>query len=1020
MNATDRIGSFIATVRRVFRRCASARVSLYMIALLALFSVAVPLSAFGVSPRHGNALLLLAGLILGGALAGLLGAGLLRPFSRSRSNRSVARLVGRARPDIASDLMSAVEFAEVANAGRGVGAAHGSSELVDAFLADVSRRLDALEPRSVLPERPLRRAALSCAASLVCVATILLLAPSSVRAGWQRVLEAKDTRPFGGARMSDMPLIADVAITVTYPEYSGRPPLTLPSASGDVRAMAGSLLTLETRSLEPVLGARILFEDPSGARAGTGGQDGHGDGPSEVPFEVTDRHVLRASFRVRAPVRYRVLLEGLDGQRRVEAMTRAIEVEPDRAPEVELYAPGDKIDVASLKRIELAYIAEDDYGIARVDLVWMRDGERHSKPLLQEPGAQRSAQGKFLWDLAELSLEPGSGVSYFLEVADNDTVSGPNIGRSRELELRVFSPREKHEALVLRQRALLERMLRALAGRLTVAIDDLHAYQGLEREAADLVVELGTLAAGLREDGLADDDLRRGLEEMRSRLDGLVQNESSLLARSREPKARPGKSASTRLVASNSAFVGELEDDALTLANWIERQQMENLLAITDEVEVHQDRLQQLFKEYRRTGAPELLAEIEREMRSLEKRLAEMAEQRGHLADDVLDRFVHSDAIQEREATSCMDDVRALMREGKIAEAEAMLEQCMGVLDDATTAMERALSELRGETFSDEERRFAETMDRLQDLAYEQDEIAQAAQEIWDRYAARADELMREEAKETRKRVAKLLERLRDQVREIPESGLTPFAREEMDIVEARLHDVDRMLADGDIAEAMAMAEQARMSVETSAADMDAAMLEEQDEPWGESTQEARRDLGRVQSMLDRLVAELSASTPSPSEIMGRDERRRLERLGKRQGNLAERSQRLADKTRKMAGELPGRAGDALVEGVDAARSHMERANQRMRAQDPSGARQESQSAAEALQRAVEATRDAARGRRSLGRSGLRDEPIRIPGADEYKAPEKFREDILEAMKREQAPQGFDALVKRYYEELIR
>ncbi len=45
---------------------------------------------------------------------------------------------------------------------------------------------------------------------------------------------------------------------------------------------------------------------------------------------------------------------------------------------------------------------------------------------------------------------------------------------------------------------------------------------------------------------------------------------------------------------------------------------------------------------------------------------------------------------------------------------------------------------------------------------------------------------------------------------------------------------------------------------------------------------------------------------------------------------------------------------------------------------------------------------------------------MRIPGADEYRAPQEFREDILEAMKKETAPEGFADMVKRYYEELIR
>jgi hypothetical protein len=49
----------------------------------------------------------------------------------------------------------------------------------------------------------------------------------------------------------------------------------------------------------------------------------------------------------------------------------------------------------------------------------------------------------------------------------------------------------------------------------------------------------------------------------------------------------------------------------------------------------------------------------------------------------------------------------------------------------------------------------------------------------------------------------------------------------------------------------------------------------------------------------------------------------------------------------------------------------------------------------------------------------VRDEPVRIPGADEYRAPEEFREEILEAMKKD-APSGFAEQVQRYYEELIK
>src|SRR5690606_1143902 len=47
------------------------------------------------------------------------------------------------------------------------------------------------------------------------------------------------------------------------------------------------------------------------------------------------------------------------------------------------------------------------------------------------------------------------------------------------------------------------------------------------------------------------------------------------------------------------------------------------------------------------------------------------------------------------------------------------------------------------------------------------------------------------------------------------------------------------------------------------------------------------------------------------------------------------------------------------------------------------------------------------------------DEKVAIPSADQYKVPEEFRKDILEAMKQD-APDAFKEQVKGYYEEIVR
>jgi hypothetical protein len=1054
LNALERIRAFLDTVRRELWRRHAVRAALYAAAVLAGLAALLPLVALLGTPAQARSIGLaglgLAALVAAGAVL----AGGLLPRRRWRSDRGVARFVGAHERAVASDLLSAVEL------GSGLGhASRGqvSRELTDAFLVQVAGRIGAIEP-AVLDARgarkTLRRAAATLGASLLAVAGLTVAMPVQVGEGWRQMLAAPGQGPFAGAHMAVGPLVGDMRITLEFPAHAQRPTQVLPSTSGDFVAMPGTTVTIETTAIEPVTRARLLFGAPAGgaaeatpapearpspdgasgneagraapeslapaqasapAPAARAAQSGTGE-PGDVEVAVgADGRSLRARFPVMRPAVYRFRMETASGEARVESQPRRIEIEPDVTPTVALYAPADELDVTRLKRVELAYIAEDDHGISEVELVWEAKGKVERKALaLAEPGRRR-AQSKFLWDLAELTLEPGVPVRYHLEVTDNDTVLGPKVGRSRSFVLRVFSPREQHEQLIARQRELFEKMLAHLGGRLVVPEQDVHAHRQLGRDSEGLVVELGTLLAALTQDALTDAGLRKALESMRGRIEPLARAASDVAA-----KAEAGRAAGPRLAQANVKLVAELEDDVLILADWLDRQNMENLLAISDEVKTHQERLRQLFDELERTGSPDILAEIEREMRALEQRLTEMAHRRGSLPEDVLDRFMHAEALPGDETQDCMAEVRARLQAGDAAGAREQMERCMLSLDQAAESMEQSLRDLRGERFSEEERRFAQMMSDLGDLADDQKALARETDDLWERYAARADEMMRDSVDETRRQVTGTLEKLRRRLDQVAKEDLTPFAQEELEIVEARLSDVAEMLRDGDIAESLSMARQAGEGIDIMLEELEAALMDEQDAPWDDRTREAAGKLRRAQPLARELVEELEAHTPSPDEIMSPADRRQLEKLRRQEQAMGDRARRLRERLQQQSDTLPGEAGEAVGKGLEQAGTQMGRAAERMRRRDPSGARHESRGAAETLERTLEGARGAARRQQAAGQAGMRDEPIRIPGAEEYRAPEEFREDILEAMKREEAPDGFGEMVKRYYEELIR
>jgi len=1002
VSSLDSIRGFLARVRSLLYRGEGARWTLWAIAALGTLALAAPLaSRLLVGPRTAAlAVLTVAG--LGAAIAIAVGIvlGVVAPRRRWGSDARVARWVGgRVRP-VASDLISAVELTSGPTR-RGAP----SPALVGALVDHTAAGIAGVEPRALISRRPVKRAALGVAVVVCAHAALLLAAPQVVAEGWHRLWSRPDL-PFDGATLSPVPLVGDIRLTLTYPAYANRPDQVLPSTAGDFRALPGTEVAVSTTALEAATSAAIVIQGDVGD-------------PQIVPLAIDGTH-LRGKFKVTGVAHYRFRVEdGLHG-RQIEATPHQIELEADQAPAVQLYAPADELDVTDMKRIELAYVIEDDYGVAKAELVWNAGGESGRRPV-PLPAPTTRAQGRMIWDLAEVPLPPGAEVAYHLEARDNDNVRGPNIGRSRTYHLRVFSPRQRHEQTVARQRETAEKVLADLGGRLTLPGDDVVAREPLHRQAAEIVVELGTLVAAYGDDPMADKALPKTLDAMRARLDKLVGVEGKVLARLSRRPGDPAhiRGAGARFAGVDHQLVAELEDDAITLADWIDREQMEGLLDIADEIAAHQKRLKELMDAYAKTGDPKLKKEIERELRALDQRLAELAQKRTGMAEDVLDRFVHADALADQRADGCLAEVRRLFDSGQTKAAQAQLAKCTHKLDDSAAAMESALRALRGDKFSDSEKKLDLLMNDLADLSADQRAIAAEADKIFQRYADKADKLLEDHAKEARKKLQGAVDKLRARVEDIPEAGLTPFAKEELDVVRHRLDDLDRMLADGDIAEALAMARQAKQSLDTIAAELEAALDDDPHSPWAPQTEDALDATEKAQPPAKKLVAELQELSPSPEQILGRGDKQDIDRLRRRQAMNKDRAQRLMERSKQLGPELPGNAGEEIAKRVGEAVGKMGNAGQRMAERDPSGAREEARAAADALDKARQRAQGAARQQQADGQNGLHDEPIRIPGADEYRAPEKFREDILEAMKKH-APQGYGDLVKRYYEELIR
>jgi hypothetical protein len=130
-----------------------------------------------------------------------------------------------------------------------------------------------------------------------------------------------------------------------------------------------------------------------------------------------------------------------------------IRVTPDQAPEVAVLAPTETVHVLAqdTQTVQIALSAKDDYGIARATLhltLARGSGEniRFSDKEMPLPASSdpRVRAWKKQWALAELGMEPGDELYYFIRATDN-APDHPHTSQSPTCTLRLPGPQSESQ-----------------------------------------------------------------------------------------------------------------------------------------------------------------------------------------------------------------------------------------------------------------------------------------------------------------------------------------------------------------------------------------------------------------------------------------------------------------------------------------------------------------------------------------------------------------------------------------------
>jgi hypothetical protein len=220
-------------------------------------------------------------------------------------------------------------------------------------------------------------------------------------------VEANGVRsPVFRVDVSDLPYVRRIDLEYLFPEYTGLSPQRVEDG-GDVAALRGTKVNVVVHPTVRVPGGALSVE-----------------GEEPVALSPGENETLFGTLTVARDGFYRVELQGFDGASRPASPDYAIEVLLDQPPSVAIVKPGRDSKVSPIEEVFTEIKAADDYGLAKVELVYSVNGTEEKVVPLSQGRAKKDLVAGHTFFLEDFSLSPGDFISYFARATDTDSFAG--------------------------------------------------------------------------------------------------------------------------------------------------------------------------------------------------------------------------------------------------------------------------------------------------------------------------------------------------------------------------------------------------------------------------------------------------------------------------------------------------------------------------------------------------------------------------------------------------------------------
>lgn len=864
------------------------------------------------------------------------------------------------------------------------------------------------------------------------------------------------TSGVGTLNVVPAPAIGHMVLHYIFPEYTGLSARTQ-EGGGDIQALPGTQVQLRMRANVPLSRGVLRF-----------------DAGQELPLAITGQE-LRGELLVMQEGTYTVEVEDTHGLKNPQAPRYTVQIVPDLTPKVTIRQPPDGLEVDQGMTIQVQYEAEDDFGLQDATLVYFSPGgETQRIALARGRLAQRQVQETWHWDTHHWPLPASETVQLYIEVYDNDTMSGPKKGVSQTLTLKVHSREAEHEHFKQLQEEIAAAMLdlladhldlaeqlrgwqeQAAAGQPTPSREALQQVRDQQRAAAERAEQvMRQLEQALQQaqrdpfstyETFADlQALQRNMAHVHNRL--LPQLQQSLQALTPQAPTAAQLQAPQR---QTEAVVQELERLSTLAEHIASGEKLNDIAQLSNKMlDQHNKLLAALDNLPKDFQGGELPAELQKLLDSLQSLMHNLMNAMAQLPTTLPDEFLNRqlDSFPLADMLQQLQELRQKLQAGDLEGARQLAEQLMKNLSAMVAALQNMRQQARGGSMDAMSQQLMESSNKLSDLVQRQEQILHDTQDI-DQETLRQLNQAQQRAFET---VQRRFEQELDELSRLA-AEMARRARQHPDIDAAfqdayqqllrQLHAARRSLKERDMPQVTADLREAERQL---------SWMQQRTERLAQPDRQLQQQSARAQQQLQQARQALQGLPQDRQAMLTPAQRGQLAELGQRQGSVRDDTQALHQEIQRLLPLmpfLPAELGQQLQEALpfmgeaqgalDGRRSQQaippeQEALERLR-NAHNGLQQAMQSIAQRGQMmgmSLPMLRQAGRfpmpelmpqpnvDEQQAGAAGASVRNFQLPDKEAYKVPRMFREDIMEALK-EGYPERFKELIEQYYRNIVR